>query len=205
MWENAVKLDPEEFKTKFLGKVNATMEIEHFYREESEGGVGRNEMRISGNLLNAQGNRIGTYTREIDLVDNSAESAYFSIHSGAQGGGIGKELLRSNVALYQQMGLEKLKVHANIDVGGYAWAKYGYVPDDNSWDSLRGDLREKLSESTGERTSTPESWEEMTTDQQEQAFEAWQETGFEEFYDSEVESWRDSGGALVESKTSVGE
>ena len=207
VWENAVKLDPEEFKTTFLGKTNATMQIEHRYNED-DGEVLTNELRIMGNLLNDAGKSIGSYTREIDLLDNSAESAYFAINPGEQGGGIGKELLRSNVALYQQMGLDKVKVHANIDVGGYAWAKYGYVPDENDWDTLRGDLRDKIDEmagSFGTGGGAATSWEEMNEAQQENAFETWQESGFEEFYDQEVESWRDSGGALVEVQDSAGQ
>jgi hypothetical protein len=36
---------------------------------------------------------------------------------------------------YKNAGLEKIKVHANIDVGGYTWAKYGFSP--NNSDDMR--------------------------------------------------------------------
>jgi hypothetical protein len=39
------------------------------------------------------------------------------------------------------MGVTKVKVHANIDVGGYAWARFGFVPRQRSWDELRGSLK----------------------------------------------------------------
>jgi hypothetical protein len=31
-------------------------------------------------------------------------------------------------------------VHANIDVGGYAWARFGFVPKQSDWDDLRKSL-----------------------------------------------------------------
>ena len=33
-----------------------------------------------------------------------------------------------------------MKVHANINVGDYAWARFGFVPTQQSWDQLRESL-----------------------------------------------------------------
>ena len=57
-----------------------------------------------------------------------------------QGGGIGKKVLQSQFDEYERMGVTKVKVHANIDVGGYAWARFSFVPTQRSWDSLRESL-----------------------------------------------------------------
>ena len=39
--------------------------------------------------------------------------------------------------LYQKIGVTNVDVHANIDVGGYAWAKYGFVPNASSWSAMQ--------------------------------------------------------------------
>jgi hypothetical protein len=200
-WNDAIGLDPGEFHEKFTGGLKSTMEISHRYHEHSDGDVMTNELRIDGKLLDENGRNIGTYTREIDLKNNKAESAYFALNSGAQGKGEGKQLLAANVALYQELGLDEVKVHANIDVGGYAWAKYGYVPTEDSWDTLRGTLREKLDEGGGGGGGyTPDEWEAMSSSNQDAVFEHWAEASKEEFHDSEVESWRESGEPLQEAK-----
>ena len=46
-------------------------------------------------------------------------------------------MLGSQIPLYQQMGRTQVNVHANIDVGGYAWGRYGFVPNQPDWDHLR--------------------------------------------------------------------
>ena len=52
--------------------------------------------------------------------------------SAMQGEGIGKNLLRAELEQYEKLGVDKVKLFANIDVGGYAWAKYGYTLDEDS-------------------------------------------------------------------------
>jgi hypothetical protein len=96
-------------------------------------------------------------------------------------------------------------VHANIDVGGYAWAKYGYVPTVESWRTLSNDINDKINEMAGEGTSdyTPESWDELSSDQQDKVRDAWKDAARDEVYDSEVESWRDNGGDLQEAKSQL--
>jgi hypothetical protein len=56
----------------------------------------------------------------------TVEHDYFQITEGFQGGGISKKLFRSLYKQYQNADIEKMKVHANLDVGGYTWAKYGF-------------------------------------------------------------------------------
>jgi hypothetical protein len=114
-------------------------------------------------------------------------------------------MLAANVEMYQKMGLDKVEVHADIDVGGYAWAKYGYVPTRSSWNGLSNEIEGKLRgisnrPSGGGDTYTPESWEELSDDQQRDVQEAWMRSTHDEFVESEIESWRDSGSALEQAK-----
>jgi hypothetical protein len=200
IWNERVGEAPEDFKKDFIG-VPGTMSVSY-----SDTG---DKMTISGRVQE-DGRSIGEYQRDIDLKNNSAYSAYFVLNSGERGAGVGKTLLASNVAMYQKLGLDKVSVSANIDVGGYAWAKYGYVPTQSSWNSLRADIIDKLSED-GSRSShaasgsgyTPEEWSSIGDHDQSQIENAWMRSTREEFLDSEIQNWRDSGQALQQAKTDL--
>lgn len=57
-------------------------------------------------------------------VDNKL----LSLHPSMQGKGYGSQILRSSLAEYKRLGVTRMNVTANIDVGGYTWAKMGYAP-----------------------------------------------------------------------------
>ncbi|WP_065755211.1 hypothetical protein [Bradyrhizobium paxllaeri] len=154
------------------------------------------------------GQRIGEYQRNIDWKTKTAESSYFQLNRSATGKDTGKKVLAGNIEKYRQMGIEKVKVHANIDVGGYAWAKYGYVPTLSSWGSLSSEIARKLDRESGGgpgggSTYTPESWEEISDSDQEEIKEKWMDATREDFINSEIDSWRESGQALDEAKYSL--
>jgi GNAT superfamily N-acetyltransferase len=62
---------------------------------------------------------------------------YFRVHENAQGDGIGKKVIGGQMALYRKLGVDDITVHANIDIGTYAWAKYGFLPSATEWNRLR--------------------------------------------------------------------
>jgi hypothetical protein len=199
-WNERVHEAPEDFKEQFLG-VPGTMTIH--YDEHSD------KLNVEGKVQEDDRD-IGDYQRNIDLKNNSAYSAYFVLKRGERGAGLGKKLLASNVAMYQKLGIDKVRVSANIDVGGYAWAKYGYVPTPDSWRSLSAEIRDKLSNESDRASHaasgsgyTPENWEEIGDHDQSQIESAWMRSTYDEFYDSEVQNWRDSGQALEEAKSDL--
>ena len=195
-WNSRVQDSPAEFKKHFLGGLEGTMNIGYPPYGSSEDA----SWTISGQLEDEDGVKIGEYNREIDWRENKAESAYFKLKDAKTGGDIGKRMLAANVAMYRQLGLDRVDVHADIDVGGYAWAKYGYVPTKESWRDLSSQLGEKIDEMAGGGGYTPESWEELTDAQQERIRDAWKEATADEFLQSEIENWRESGQALEEAK-----
>lgn len=67
-------------------------------------------------------NRQFTETKGVKAV----EHAYFSVPKALQNDGLAKRMLAHTVGLYQDSGINKITVHANIDVGSYAWARYGF-------------------------------------------------------------------------------
>lgn len=52
--------------------------------------------------------------------------AYFKIPPQLQGAGMSKQVLSKYYEQYKAAGISTVKVTANIDVGGYTWAKYGF-------------------------------------------------------------------------------
>jgi hypothetical protein len=52
--------------------------------------------------------------------------AFFRIPTGLQGGGMSKQVLGSYYEQYKKAGISKVKVTANLEVGGYTWANYGF-------------------------------------------------------------------------------
>lgn len=69
-----------------------------------------------------------------------------SLRKNLQSGGIAKDILSSSFSLYEQLGVNRVELFANIDVGGYAWAKYGFSPTSASAPTLAAYLRDKLND-----------------------------------------------------------
>jgi hypothetical protein len=77
--------------------------------------------------------------RVADFTKGEARHSYLRLNNEATGGGIAKELLANQVALYQKTKgeINSVSLTADINVGTYAWAKYGFVPDKPAWDKVR--------------------------------------------------------------------
>ena len=57
---------------------------------------------------------------------SSVEHNLFQVDQAHQGGGLSSAFLNASSQMYRQMGLDRITIHANIDVGGYAWARGGF-------------------------------------------------------------------------------
>jgi hypothetical protein len=194
-WNSKIAEAPAEFKEKFLGGLDGTMRLE--FNDYND------KMTVTGALKGEAGQRIGEYTRTIDFKNNKASSDYFKLYSGHTGGNTGKVLLAANVDMYKKLGLDAVEVHANIDVGGYAWAKYGYVPTPRSWRQLSDEIDSKLSRGSGGGGGYAGSWDEIGSGRQSDIESAFMRSTAEEFYDSEVNNWRENGSALEEAKVNL--
>lgn len=58
--------------------------------------------------------------------DLTVHHSYFEIPEDRQGQGLAKSVLKDSMTQYEGMGLKSIDMLANLDVGGYAWAKFGY-------------------------------------------------------------------------------
>ena len=197
-WDAHIGMDPQEFKKEFLGGVDAEMRVES---------MGSTRMDVSGTLKDGD-KSIGTFNRELNFADGKAYSAFFKIEKSHQDSDIGKRVLSGNVAMYEKLGFTEVGVTANIDVGGYAWAKYGYVPTQEAWDQTRQRLASTIanggsggsSSTRGENTMEADEWSMLDDVAQADVRDRWMRDSHDEFYQSEVDSWRDNGQALEDAK-----
>jgi hypothetical protein len=84
-----------------------------------------------------------TITRTFNRGSNgnlTVSHSYFK--AGRTGEGSGKHLFRVSMGIYKVLGVKEVNVYANIDVGGYAWARFGYRA--SNWSTLRSALLDRL-------------------------------------------------------------
>lgn len=62
---------------------------------------------------------------------------YFVMKEPLKGTDVGKNIMRHFMDEYERIGVERINVHANIDIGGYVWAKYGFGMYKNSLERLK--------------------------------------------------------------------
>lgn len=71
-----------------------------------------------------------TMDRRFRVTSNgqtSVDHSYFKIDAAHQGSDAGKKMFKALYKQYRNAGIAKISVHANIDVGGYAWGRYGFT------------------------------------------------------------------------------
>jgi hypothetical protein len=83
------------------------------------------QMQVRGTVYQGQ-RQVGTFTRELSLKDNIVEHAYLQIDRSVQGSGFAERFNGNLFEWYRRSGIRAVKVHADIDVGGYTWATQGF-------------------------------------------------------------------------------
>lgn len=68
-------------------------------------------------------------TRRFSRVNGKLQVYHAFFEAGSTGEGSGKKFFRTSMGVYKNLGVSNVKVYANISVGGYAWARYGYLPN----------------------------------------------------------------------------
>lgn len=135
----APKIDEKSFATKYFDGMHS--------QNIRLSGNPQGELHFNGPLFRGGQGRVGKIERTLILNEGRAYHNYFELEPHVQGGGIAKSLMRNQFDIYQQLGINRVDLSANIDVGGYSWAKYGFVPviqGPGGWYSLQRDLMERL-------------------------------------------------------------
>lgn len=95
-----------------------------------------NDAMVTGYVYDAEGNEIGMFSRtlrpggkRLGSTVPTVENRSFMLDEGMQGQGIGTEIFEHQESYWASHGFEQMTVKANVDVGGYAWARAGYQWD----------------------------------------------------------------------------
>jgi Phage Mu protein F like protein len=59
------------------------------------------------------------------------EHSHFEIPNAFQQGGNGKAMMRASLALYDELGIERVEVSTGLTQGGYVWARYGFAAENS--------------------------------------------------------------------------
>jgi hypothetical protein len=101
------------------------------------------------------------------FVDHGVKKIYhdnFVISREDQGKGYAKQLFRNCLALYDKMGIQKIAMSANVDMGSYAWAKYGFVPTIPAWKKMKEHMEHSFEELEAAGAEVPPEVKQLVTE-----------------------------------------
>ena len=127
----------EDFLDSMFGKYSRDA------NKEIAGGISNDGEQVVSHLYHPDypDSPLGYTYREFPKGTDDAIHGSLEIDPSFQGEGIGKYLLQRHIDTYNKLGINNVKLTANIDIGGYAWAKYGFVPNKWGWSSVASKAR----------------------------------------------------------------
>lgn len=134
----------EDYNNSPMGGINLPLldaRISEIFREAGAEvsyrnlGVNEHGAMITWRLAKGQGEMSRFFKKEAD-GSITVEHSFFELAKQYQGKGLSKTLFRELYEHYRSIGVSKIEVHANIDRGGYTWAKYGFY----AWDKSYADI-----------------------------------------------------------------
>jgi hypothetical protein len=141
----------QEFAERYFGGMyNRFINFEFVQRGYEINGP---ELSFRGPLI-ANGRNVGRITRTIYPENGVAFNNYLALNENQQGRGIAKRLLSGQVDIYQQMNLDRVEVSTGLDRGGYAWARYGFLPSEEEWREVRYEASDRVRPILNDLTST---------------------------------------------------
>ena len=124
MWEKYVPngVTPTDIVNAFISPSGIVEKGGNIRLSEWHGGTLKFEAKKVRNFFGGTAEMV---ERRFDLREHRVEHEYLTLDSDHQGAGTVKEMFKACIPLYQRMGIQGIDVHANLNAGGYAWAKYG--------------------------------------------------------------------------------
>ena len=119
-----------EIKSNFRGVLAFQLQTSHpdGVRAIADGTATGSDYRRPGVTMSREFYR--TSTGYNDNKANEVEHSFFAINSAIRDNGVGMKILSELLPVYEKNGYTSINVHANIDVGGYVWARCGFQLDD---------------------------------------------------------------------------
>lgn len=90
---------------------------------------GNANLTYDGEYIDSKGNKQNPYLSRMFRMEDDKKVVYhdvFNLPSGLQGKGLSKSVFRELFKSYESMGIDRVEVLANMDVGGYCWGRYGF-------------------------------------------------------------------------------
>ena len=128
------EFNPEVWKT-ILGDIrNVSTKTSTLEMSADESGV----VTLFARMKTEDGKTIGQFERRVDLKNGVMYADQLDLKPEYQRTGLAGDIIRNMVDIAQYAGISRIQTTANHSVGGYAWAKYGYVPSsERGWDIVK--------------------------------------------------------------------
>lgn len=101
---------------------------------------------ISGDVYK-DGKKVGFYQRILDYEDREMENAGLVLDPKVQGQGFAERFYKHVDERAYEQGIRRVRIFANIDVGGYAWARRGFNFRDQAQRELFKDVVQMFADS----------------------------------------------------------
>lgn len=138
-WNRGMRRPPQRIYDVLAADMPQKFSIEASYWVHSK------ECRL-GFEVKKDGKSLMTAARSFDMEEKKVSHDRFVVTENARGMGIATVFLRNSMRLYKRMGIEKVTVMASMANGGYTWARFGFLPGQQSWERLQDRLKKRLSE-----------------------------------------------------------
>jgi hypothetical protein len=150
--------DEEEELQDILGNIEkatgaGVVEMKQAFSKMPES-VGRVELSVASATSTTIKFRVHGRTKDLGqtftctwLVSNedgkkTAHMKLFQVHDKMQGQGLAKMFMKNSLDYYTKAEVQELSLEADIDVGGYAWARYGFIPKSAAaWAHVRRNVK----------------------------------------------------------------
>lgn len=86
------------------------------------------EHKLTFELMNGKvhGASVQWLKRDFHFDTGDVHHSFLRVGQAEQGAGVTRKLFKESLALYKDMGMKSISLTANLDLGGYAWARYGF-------------------------------------------------------------------------------
>jgi len=147
-------ISPRELATAVLGELPPSLAGSLEIGQDSQ------TVKFSARNTKVYGARVSQVERTMNFKTLDVHHDYLKIREADQGKGAVRKLFAASIPVYQQAGMKSVSVYANLDAGGYAWAKYGFTADEpnsyvETYKSGLSKLRYKLDSSGLENNLPP--------------------------------------------------
>lgn len=87
-----------------------------------------------------------TFDQTVKIKKDSLYLEAVDLHEDDQGAGVVKKFMREFYTLAKDMNKSSMSLLAGLDMGGYAWAKYGFKPTAAGWAELKKDVAKRFAD-----------------------------------------------------------